>query len=159
MYDCSTCIKGEGMMQTDVFLNGSRADKKQIETALLAALKFDDRGLIAVATSDAKTGMPLMMAYMNAEAVAKTIATGEAHYYSRSRQSLWHKGATSGEVQIVKAFYVDCDQDGLWMQVEQKGGGCCHVGYTSCFYRKFDLSQSLDTEKEIALTMADISKK
>lgn len=112
------------------------ADRKELETGSGFAPKFDERGLIPVFTTCATTGRALMQAWMNAEAIEKTIETGEAHYFSRSRQELWHKGATSGEFQLVKEFRVDCDQDSLWLVVEQKGGKCCHVGHPSCFFRE-----------------------
>jgi phosphoribosyl-AMP cyclohydrolase len=76
-----------------------------------------------------------MVAHMNAEALERTLSTGEAHYWSRSRQMIWQKGATSGEIQTLVELRVDCDQDALWLKVQQQGGGCCHVGYPSCFYR------------------------
>ena len=121
----------------------TRDDKKAVEQGLEFAPKFDDRGLIPVVTTCATTGKVLMQAWMNAEAIIKTIETGEAHYFSRSRQSLWHKGATSGEFQLVRDFRTDCDQDSLWLVVEQKGGKCCHVGHPSCFYRSIPLAQTL----------------
>jgi len=77
-----------------------------------------------------------MLGYMNAEALTRTIETGEAHYYSRSRQALWHKGATSGLVQTVREMRIDDDQDAVWLRVSVAGGASCHVGYRSCFYRK-----------------------
>ena len=77
-----------------------------------------------------------MQAWMNAEAIEKTLDSGEAHYWSRSRRELWHKGATSGQIQKVVELRTDCDQDALWLVVEQHGSGCCHVGYPSCFYRQ-----------------------
>ena len=140
------------------FKNGDRSDRKEVETAPVAALKFDDRGLIPVVTTDAVTGTVLMQAYMNAEAVARTIETGEAHYWSRSRGELWHKGATSGEIQSVKGFRTDCDQDSLWLIVEQQGGGCCHVGYESCFYRAFDLEQNPTTDEGLRLRLVGHKK-
>lgn len=112
-----------------------RTDKKSVEEGMKLALKFDERGLIPVVTTCAESGAVLMQAWMNAEAVEKTIETGEAHYFSRSRQELWHKGATSGEFQTVHAFRTDCDQDALWLSVTQHGGKCCHVGHPTCFYR------------------------
>lgn len=120
----------------------SRGDKKQIEEGLQLAPKFDDRGLITAVTTDATTGEVLMVAHMNAEALAKTIELGEAVYYSRSRQKLWHKGEESGMTQKVKEILVDCDQDTILLKVEQTGGGCCHVGYRSCFYRRLNMSDS-----------------
>ncbi len=122
----------------------SRKDRSAVENGNELALKFDDRGLIPVVTTCANTGSVLMQAWMNAEAVEKTIETGEAHYFSRSRSELWHKGATSGEFQIVQDFRTDCDQDSLWLIVEQKGGKCCHVGHPSCFYRQISVNKSVD---------------
>jgi phosphoribosyl-AMP cyclohydrolase len=119
-----------------------RTNKETIENGLGFCPKFDARGLIPVVTSCASTGAILMQAWMNDEAIEQTLKSGEAHYFSRSRQELWHKGATSGEFQIVKDFRTDCDQDALWLLVEQKGGKCCHVGHTSCFYRS--ISQDED---------------
>ncbi len=121
-----------------------RSDRAAVETGTGFAPKFDERGLIPVFTTCATTGKALMQAWMNAEAIQKTIETGEAHYFSRSRQELWHKGATSGELQVVKAFRVDCDQDSLWLIVEQKGGKCCHVGYESCFFREIPVGITVD---------------
>ena len=99
-------------------------------------LKFDDKGLITAIAQDAETKEVLMLAHMNQEAFDKTRETGEAHYWSRSRQELWHKGATSGAVQIVKDIYLDCDQDAVILLIEQKGSGACHTGRRSCFYQK-----------------------
>ena len=114
----------------------SELSKSELEEGTVLAPKFDQSGLIPVVTSHAHTGEVLMMAYMNDEALAKTIETGEAHYWSRSRGELWHKGATSGQVQIVEDIRTDCDQDAIWIKVRPQGdGGCCHVGFESCFYR------------------------
>jgi len=121
----------------------NRADRKAVETGDVFAPKFDERGLIPVVTTCATTGAVLMQAWMNAEAIERTIETGEAHYFSRSRQELWHKGATSGEFQLVKDFRTDCDQDALWLIVEQKGGKCCHVGHPSCFYRSITVNTAV----------------
>lgn len=118
-----------------------RNDKKALEEGLDFAPKFDDRGLIPVVTTCVETGTVLMQAWMNAAAIEHTLTTGEAHYFSRSRNELWHKGATSGEFQLVKDFRTDCDQDSLWLVVEQKGGKCCHVGHSSCFYRSLPLGE------------------
>jgi phosphoribosyl-AMP cyclohydrolase len=113
-----------------------RQSIEQVEEGRDLAPKFDDRGLIPVVTTDADSGELLMQGYMNAEALALTITTGEAHYFSRSRQVLWHKGATSGFVQRVRELLVDDDQDCIWLRVEVEGGASCHVGYRSCFYRR-----------------------
>ncbi len=93
-------------------------------------------GLVAAITQDAITGEVLMLAWMNVEAWEKTLTSGEAHYYSRSRDTLWHKGGTSGHVQIVRSIKLDCDSDAVILLVEQKGGAACHKGYRSCFYRE-----------------------
>ena len=105
------------------------------EHSLTLEPKWDAVGLITAVASDAATGELLMVAHMNADALAATIATGEAHYWSRSRRELWHKGATSGHVQRVVEMRVDCDQDAIWLKVEP-AGPACHTGETSCFYRK-----------------------
>ena len=113
-----------------------RGSAAEVETARELTPKFDSDGLIPVIATDARTGDVLMHAYMNAEALARTIATGEAYYWSRSRGELWHKGATSGQIQKVIEMRTDCDQDAIWIRVEPQGdGGCCHVGYRTCFYR------------------------
>jgi phosphoribosyl-AMP cyclohydrolase len=113
-----------------------RISVEQVEEGHDLAPKFDADGLMPVVTTDAGTGDVLMLGYMNAEALEKTIETGEAHYWSRSRQTLWHKGATSGLVQKVVDLRIDDDQDAVWLKVEVAGSGAsCHVGYRSCFYR------------------------
>ena len=106
------------------------------ETGTVLDPKWDDRGLIQTVTTDAASGEVLMVAHMNAAALAATLATGEAHYWSRSRQEIWHKGATSGNTQAVVEVRIDCDQDAVWLKVTVGGdGGACHVGFRSCFYR------------------------
>ncbi len=114
----------------------ARQSIEQVEEGHDLAPKFDDRGLIVVVTTDADSGEILMQGYMNAEALSLTIETGEAHYFSRSRQVLWHKGATSGFVQRVRELLIDDDQDCIWLKVDVEGGASCHVGYRSCFYRR-----------------------
>ncbi len=99
-------------------------------------LKFDEKGLIPVIAQDYKTNEVLMVAYMNKQALSKTIKTKKAHYYSRSRNKLWLKGEQSGNIQKVKEIYIDCDNDTLLMKIEQKGGAACHTGYKSCFFTK-----------------------
>jgi len=113
-----------------------RATVEQVEEGNDLAPKFDDRGLITVVATDAESGEVLMQGYMNAEALKRTIESGEAHYWSRSRQVLWHKGATSGFVQRVVELLIDDDQDCVWLRVAVEGGASCHVGYRSCFYRR-----------------------
>jgi phosphoribosyl-AMP cyclohydrolase len=116
--------------------------KSVAEESLLLAPKFDADGLVTAVATDAKTGDVLMVAHMNAQALAKTIETGEAHYFSRSRKRLWRKGETSGHVQRVVELRVDCDQDAVWLRVEQIGEGACHTGRKSCFYRAVPLGQT-----------------
>jgi phosphoribosyl-AMP cyclohydrolase len=101
--------------------------------------KFDADGLITAVATDAKSGDVLMVAQMNEEALRNTISSGEAWYYSRSRKKLWKKGETSGHVQRVVELRVDCDQDALWLKVDQQGPGACHTGRRSCFYRAVPL--------------------
>ncbi|MEQ8736743.1 MAG: phosphoribosyl-AMP cyclohydrolase [Rhodospirillaceae bacterium] len=114
----------------------ARKTVEQVEEGAELAPKFDANGLIAVVTTDAETGELLMHGYMNQEALTKTIETGEAHYWSRSRQALWHKGATSGLTQEIAEMRIDDDQDAVWLRVKVAGSGAsCHVGYRSCFYR------------------------
>ena len=117
-------------------------NKPEIEEGLAFAPQFGADGLITAVVTDVKSGDVLMIAHMNAEAVAKTIASGEAWYYSRSRKALWKKGETSGHVQRVIELRVDCDQDALWLKVEQTGEGACHTGRRSCFYRSVPLGKS-----------------
>ncbi|MGH8195298.1 MAG: phosphoribosyl-AMP cyclohydrolase [Woeseiaceae bacterium] len=117
----------------------ARRSIQQVEEGTDLAPKFDDRGLLVAVTTDAQSGEVLMQGYMNAEALQLTISTGEAHYYSRSRQKLWHKGATSGLVQKVRELLIDDDQDSVWLKVSVAGGASCHVGYRSCFYRRVPL--------------------
>jgi len=95
-------------------------------------------GLVPAIVQDAETKEVLMMAYMNSESWEATLMTGKATYWSRSRQSLWMKGESSGNVQLVKNIFIDCDNDTILLQVEQLGGAACHTGHKSCFYRKLD---------------------
>jgi phosphoribosyl-AMP cyclohydrolase len=113
-----------------------RRSVEQVEEGSDLAPKFDAGGLITVVTTDADSGELLMQATMTAEALRLTIETGEAHYWSRSRQTLWHKGKTSGFVQRVRELLIDDDQDCVWLRVDVEGGASCHVGYRSCFYRR-----------------------
>ena len=112
-----------------------------IEEGLAFKPKFDADGLITAVVTDAKSGDVLMVAHMNEEALRKTIADGEAWYYSRSRKALWKKGETSGHVQRVVELRVDCDQDAIWLKVDQQGAGACHTGRRSCFYRAVPLGK------------------
>jgi phosphoribosyl-AMP cyclohydrolase len=118
-----------------------RTSVKQVEEGFELAPRFDQDGLIPVVTTDAASGEVLMHGYMNAEALRRTLESGEAVYWSRSRQALWHKGATSGLVQTVVELRVDDDQDAIWLRVEVRGGASCHVGYRSCFYRRVPVGE------------------
>ena len=124
-----------------------RKTVEQVEEGNELAPKFDENGLLPVVTTDAKSGDVLMLGYQNAEALELTIETGEAYYWSRSRDCLWHKGATSGLIQDVKNIYIDDDQDCVWLNVVVRGKASCHVGYKSCFYREINLeSKQLELE-------------
>jgi phosphoribosyl-AMP cyclohydrolase len=116
-----------------------RTSTQTVEEGRALAPKFDADGLLTCVTTDAASGDVLMVAHMNAEALARTIETGEAWYYSRSRRALWRKGETSGHVQRVTEMRIDCDQDAVWIKVEQAGPGACHTGRRSCFYRAVPL--------------------
>ena len=119
-----------------------RTEKATIETGATLSPKFDAEGLIPAIVTDADSGEVLMLGYMNAEALARTIETGEAWYWSRSRQEFWKKGGTSGQVQKVVEMRTDCDQDAILIKVRVAGNGAtCHVGYRSCFYRTVELGQ------------------
>jgi phosphoribosyl-AMP cyclohydrolase len=112
-----------------------RGSEQEIEEGHAFAPKFDSGGLITCVVTDVQTGALLMVAHMNAQALERTISTGEAWFYSRSRQTLWKKGETSGHVMHVAEMRVDCDQDVLWLMVRQSAAGACHTGRRSCFYR------------------------
>jgi phosphoribosyl-AMP cyclohydrolase len=117
--------------------------KAELEEGTVLSPRFGADGLITCITMDFATGEILMVAHMNAESLARTIETSEAWYWSRSRGELWHKGATSGQIQTVREMRVDCDQDALLLKVQVAGdGGCCHTGRRSCFYRKVETSGS-----------------
>ena len=110
--------------------------KTELEEGSVLSPRFGAEGLVTCITTDVATGEILMVAHMNPEALAKTLETGEAWYWSRSRGELWNKGATSGQIQTVIEMRVDCDQDALLLKVRVGGdGGCCHTGRRSCFYR------------------------
>jgi phosphoribosyl-AMP cyclohydrolase len=116
------------------------SDINDIEEGLTLRPKFDASGLVTCVATDAATSEVLMVAHMNEEALRKTIASGEAWYYSRSRKALWRKGETSGHVQRVVEMRLDCDQDAIWIRVEQTGAAC-HTGRHSCFYRKVERAE------------------
>jgi len=116
------------------------AGAAEVEEGSALTPKFDADGLVTCVATDAASGEVLMVAHMNAEALAKTLATSEAWYFSRSRRALWRKGETSGHTQRVVEMRVDCDQDAVWIKVEQISGAC-HTGRRSCFYRAVPLGQ------------------
>ena len=124
-----------------------RDNIKEVEEGKYLAPKFDKNGLIPVITTDFQTGDILMHGYMNDEALRKTIESGEAHYWSRSRNKIWHKGQISGFVQKVKEIRIDDDQDSVWLSVDIGKGASCHVGYRSCFYRSIPLGKIQNDEK------------
>ncbi len=120
-----------------------RHSVEQVEEGTDLAPKFGSDGLLPCITTDASSGEVLMLGWMNEEALRLTIQTGEAHYFSRARQILWHKGATSGLVQKVVEARIDDDQDAIWLRVSVSGSGAsCHVGYRSCFYRSVPVADS-----------------
>jgi len=118
------------------------ASSKEIEEGTAFTPKFDKDGLVTAVVTDVASGDVLMVAHMNEQALSLTIETGEAWFFSRSRKLLWKKGESSGHVQRVKEMRVDCDQDAVWLKVEQAGAGACHTGRRSCFYRAVPLGQS-----------------
>ncbi|RWO09281.1 MAG: phosphoribosyl-AMP cyclohydrolase [Mesorhizobium sp.] len=116
------------------------SDKKTLEESTVFSPRFDAGGLVTVVVTDAEDGMLLMVAHMNAEALALTLETGIAHYWSRSRSALWKKGETSGNVQKIVEMLTDCDQDAIWLRVKVMGhDATCHTGRRSCFYRTVGL--------------------
>jgi len=119
-----------------------RKSIEQVEESTELAPKFDENGLIPVVTSDFSSGEVLMQGFMNEEALKLTIKNGEAVYFSRSRNTIWHKGKTSGLVQKIKEIRIDDDQDCVWLRVEVVGGASCHVGYRSCFYRSIPIDKN-----------------
>ena len=124
-----------------------RDNIKEVEEGKYLEPKFDKNGLIPVITSDFVTGDILMHGYMNDAALIKTIETKEAHYWSRSRKKIWHKGKVSGFIQKVKEIRIDDDQDSVWLSVDIGKGASCHVGYRSCFYRSVPLGKISNIEK------------
>ena len=134
-----------------------RDNIKEVEEGKYLSPKFDENGLIPVITTDFQTGDILMHGYMNVEALKKTIETKEAHYWSRSRKKIWHKGQVSGFVQIVKEIRIDDDQDSVWLSVDIGSGASCHVGYRSCFYRSIPLGK-IKNEEELEMEFKEKEK-
>jgi phosphoribosyl-AMP cyclohydrolase len=125
-------------------------DQREREEGIVFAPRFDAKGLVTAVVTDAGDGMLLMVAHMNEEALRLTLETGIAHYWSRSRRSLWKKGETSGNLQHLVEMRVDCDQDAVWLKVEVVGDGAtCHTGRRSCFYR---IVETDDTEPRLRKT-------
>jgi len=115
-------------------------------------INYNEKGLIPVIVQDIKTGEVLMLAYMNEEALKKTIQTGYTHFYSRKRKKLWKKGESSGHIQKVKDILIDCDNDTLLIKVVQHGAGACHTGHKSCFYRNIkgkEITKKVFSEEEV----------
>jgi phosphoribosyl-AMP cyclohydrolase len=135
-------------------LPSSKPSAAQLEEGTTLSPQFDADGLITAVATDAKSGELLMVAHMNAEALRKTIASGEAWYFSRSRRALWRKGETSGHFQRVIELRIDCDQDAIWLKVEQQGPGACHTGRRSCFYRAVPVGK----KGEVTLEFRDANK-
>ena len=135
-----------------------RDNIKEVEEGKYLEPKFDEKGLIPAITTDFKTGDILMHGYMNEEALKKTIETKEAHYWSRSRNKIWHKGQISGFVQKVKEIRIDDDQDSIWLTVDIGDGSSCHVGYRSCFYRSIPLGE-IDNARKIEMKFEEKDKK
>ena len=135
-----------------------RKSIEQVEESTELAPKFDENGLIPVVTTDFSSGEVLMQGYMNEEALKKTISLGEAVYFSRSRQALWHKGKTSGLIQKIKEIRIDDDQDCVWLRVDVKGGASCHVGYRSCFYRSIPLGP-IENGRKVEMEFLEKEKK
>jgi phosphoribosyl-AMP cyclohydrolase len=128
----------------DNYVFAERGSPTEVEEGRAFAPKFDADGLLTCVTVDAGSGEVLMVAHMNAEALARTIESGEGWYFSRSRRKLWRKGESSGHVQRVTEMRVDCDQDAVVIKVEQAGPGACHSGRRSCFYRAVPLGKAPD---------------
>ena len=139
------------------FMFKKRDNIRDVEEGKYLSPKLDENGLIPVITTDCLTGDILMHGYMNDEALKKTIETKEAHYWSRSRKKIWHKGQVSGFAQIVKEIRIDDDQDSVWLSVDIGNGASCHVGYRSCFYRSIPLGK-IKNEKELEMEFKEKKK-
>src|SRR5215469_243661 len=149
-----TMTRGQGIAVSDKSPFPPPGSAADLEEGAALTPKFDADGLVTAVATDAQSGDVLMVAHMNAEALQKTIATGEAWYYSRSRKALWKKGETSGHIQRVVEMRVDCDQDAVWIKVEQIDGAC-HTGRRSCFYRAVPLGQTGTKPGAVTLEFRD----
>ena len=134
-----------------------RDNIREVEEGKYLSPKFDENGLIPVITTDSLTGDILMHGYMNDEALKKTIETKEAHYWSRSRKKIWHKGQVSGFIQKIKEIRIDDDQDSICLYVDIGNGASCHVGYRSCFYRSIPLGR-IKNEEELEMEFKETKK-
>ena len=134
-----------------------RDNIKDVEEGKYLSPKFDKNGLIPVVTTDFQTGGILMHGYLNDEALKKTIEIKEAHYWSRSRKKMWHKGKISGFIQKVKEIRIDDDQDSIWLSVDIGKGSSCHVGYRSCFYRSIPLGK-IKNKKKLEMEFKETKK-
>ena len=134
-------------------LFSKRLNIQQVEEGSELAPKFDKKGLLPAVATDYESGELLMHGYMNSDALEKTITTGQMHYFSRSRNLIWQKGATSGFYQNVVELKIDDDQDAIWAKVEVIGGASCHVGYRTCFYRRINFKNG-----EVKLEFTDSEK-
>jgi len=146
------------MLQNYINMFKKREKISEIEEGKLLSPKFDNDGLIPVVTTCVKTKEVLMHGFMNVEALKLTIETKEAHYWSRSRKQMWHKGKTSGFVQKVEEIRIDDDQDSIWLTVNIGEGSSCHVGYRSCFYRSIPLGK-IQNAREIRMNFEEKEKK
>ena len=135
-----------------------RLSVEEVEEGNTLSPKFDENGLIPCVTTDSTTNEVLMVGYMNAEALVKTIEVGEAFYFSRSRQEVWHKGQTSGLTQKVKEIRIDDDQDAVWITVDIGDGASCHVGYRSCFYRSVPTGK-IENGRKVEMKFEEKEKK
>ena len=145
------------MLQNYLYMFKKRESVFEIEEGKFLSPKFNNDGLIPVITTCEKKRGVLMHGYMNVEALKRTIETKEAHYWSRSRNEIWHKGKTSGFVQKVKEIRIDDDQDSIWLTVDIANGSSCHVGYRSCFYRSVPLGK-IDNAREIEMKFEEKEK-
>ena len=134
-------------------LFSKRLNIQQVEEGSELAPKFDKKGLLPAVATDYESGELLMHGYMNSDALKQTITTGQMHYFSRSRNLIWHKGATSGFYKNVVELNIDDDQDAIWAKVEVIGGASCHVGYRTCFYRRINFKNG-----EVKLEFTDSEK-
>ncbi len=146
------------MLQNYSHMFKKRENVFEIEEGKFLSPKFNNDGLIAVITTCSKTKEVLMHGYMNVEALKRTIETKEAHYWSRSRNEIWHKGKISGFVQKVKEIRIDDDQDSIWLKVDIGNGSSCHVGYNSCFYRSVPLGK-IENARQIEMKFEEKEKK